>query len=50
MADPNQNMEDAMMDIINAGGQYDDGDNNQQADDGSQYLDLHNEQEIAGEV
>jgi len=60
MADLNDNMEDAMMDIINAGtvtDQYADGDDdhNQDVDDGSQYLALENEQENivqdnAGEV
>ena len=51
MADPNENMEEAMMNIIAGGDQFDD-ENNQQTDDGSQYLDLdhHDEQEIAGEV
>jgi hypothetical protein len=58
MANPNDNMEDAMMDIINTGTatQYADGDDhNQDVDGWSQYLALENEQENtvqykAGEV
>jgi hypothetical protein len=50
MADPNDNMDDAMMDIINDGAneyaQFEGDDNNQEVDDGSQYFaDYEDEQE-----
>jgi hypothetical protein len=41
MADPNDNMDEAMMDIINSGGNQNpqvQGDENEQIDDGSQYF------------
>ena len=42
MAAPNEDMDDAMMDIINSGvnqyGEFKGDDNNQEVDDGSQYL------------
>lgn len=55
MADPNDNMDDAMMDIINndalQGAQFEGDDNNQEVDDGSQFLaDYEDEQDNAGEV
>lgn len=55
MADPNDNMDDAMMDIINndalEGAQFEGDDNNQEVDDGSQYfVDYEDEQDNAGEV
>jgi hypothetical protein len=60
MADPNDNMDDAMMDIINTGGnqyaEFEVDDNNQDVDDGSQYIaDFEDEQDNivqdnAGEV
>ena len=42
MADPNDNLDEEMMDIIDTGSRYV-GDDNQDADDGSQYLNLENE-------
>ena len=55
MADPNDNMDDAMMDIINndalQGAQFEGDDNNQEVNDGSQYFaDYEDEQDNAGEV
>jgi hypothetical protein len=60
MADPNDNMDDAMMDIINTSGnqyaEFEVDDNNQDVDDGSQYIaDFEDEQDNivqdnAGEV
>ena len=44
MAAPRDNMDEKMMDIINTGTQFADGDQ-QDADDGSQYLTLENKQE-----
>ena len=44
MAAPRDNMDEEMMDIINTGTQFADGDQ-QDVDDGSQYLALENEQE-----
>jgi hypothetical protein len=50
MTDPNDNMDDAIMDIINDGAneyaQFKGDDNNQEVDDGSQYFaDYEDEQE-----
>ena len=44
MAAPRDNMDEEMMDIINTGTQFADGDQ-QDVDDGSQYLALENKQE-----
>ena len=44
MAAPRDNMDEEMMDIINTGTQFADGDQ-QDVDDGSQYLALENNQE-----
>ena len=44
MAAPRDNMDEEMMDIINIGAQFADGDQ-QDVDDGSQYLALENNQE-----
>ena len=44
MAAPRDNMDEEMMDIINIGTQFADGDQ-QDVDDGSQYLALENKQE-----
>ena len=44
MAAPRDNMDEEMMDIINIGTQFADGDQ-QDVDDGSQYLALENNQE-----
>ena len=44
MAAPRDNMDEEMMDIINTGTQFADGDQ-QDVDDGSQYLALKNNQE-----
>ena len=44
MATPRDNMDEEMMDIINTGTQFADGDQ-QDIDDGSQYLTLENNQE-----
>ena len=44
MAAPRDNMDEEMMDIINTGTQFADGDQ-QNIDDGSQYLALENNQE-----
>ena len=49
MAAPRDNMDEEMMDIINTGAQFADGDQ-QDVDDGSQYLALENKQENIGEV
>jgi hypothetical protein len=41
MADPNDNMDEVMMDLINSGGNQNpqvQGDDNEQIDDGSQYF------------
>jgi hypothetical protein len=53
MADLNDNMEDAMLDIINTGTatQYADGDDhNQDVDDGSQYLALEMSKKILSKI
>ena len=44
MAAPRDNMDEEMMDILNTGTQFADGDQ-QDVDDGSQYLALENKQE-----
>ena len=49
MAAPRDDMDEEMMDIINTGTQFADGDR-QDIDDGSQYLALENKQENTGEV
>ena len=49
MATPKDNMDEEMMDIINTGTQFADGDQ-QDIDDGSLYLALENKQENTGEV
>ena len=49
MAAPRDNMDEKMMDIINTGTQFADGDQ-QDVDDGSQYLALEDNQENTGEV
>ena len=45
MAAPRGNMDEEMMDIINTGTQFADGDQQEDVDDGSQYLALENNQE-----
>ena len=49
MAAPRDNMDEEMMDIINTGTQFADGDQ-QDVDDGSRYLAFENNQENTGEV
>ena len=49
MVAPRDNMDEEMMNIINTGTQFADGDQ-QDVDDGSQYLALEDNQENTGEV
>ena len=45
MAAPRDNMDEEIMNIINTGTQFADGDQQEDVDDGSQYLALENNQE-----